>query len=110
VCLPRLATAAFGNSSAYLLLPDLDLHALRELWWLRRWGLLHPFFRSSLPKAERRRIAEGLGVTEEDVRKGLLSYALSKEPEPDVIDVGLEEIRAEFHGRKARVKFVCGHV
>jgi len=33
-----------------------------------------------------------------------LSYVPSKESEPDVIDIRLEETRAEFRGRKVRVR------
>jgi len=40
------------------------------------------------------------------VKKAPLSYVPSKEPESDIIDIRLEEIRAEFHGRKVRVR-VC---
>jgi len=63
-----------------------------------------PYDTLLLPETERRKIAEELSVTEEEVKKALLSYVPSKEPEPDVIDIRLDEVRAELHGKKVRVK------
>ena len=57
-----------------------------------------------LPGAERRKIIEELGVIEGEVKKALLSYVAFKEPELDVTDIRPKEIRAEFHGKKARVR------
>ena len=53
-------------------------------------------------KAERCRIAEELGTTEDDVKKALLNYNLPEEPK--IVEIRLGELRAELHGRRVRVK------
>ena len=73
------------------------------LYVVRGDKAIGPYESVLLPEAKRRRVAEEPGVTE-DVKKALLSYVPSKEPEPGIIDIRLKEVRAEFHGRKVRVR------